>query len=1066
MSEPDIFRSQEYTRLNMLGRGNARAVWTDNQDFHGQMDEVRVWQGERTKEQIQANMHSRLSGNEPGLITLLNFDDPDNPGRNAANATAHAELKGTAKTMPAELPKAENLGGGTLFVSFAGTVRDSDGKLRTNATVTVLSGAYELAAGTTDANGRFDFPGRVPSAASVDLRVTSGDLSVWLLDQKSGTGASDLNLTLAPGSTIRGRVRAFDDSGIRNVVVQLLDADAPEPLGAPASLPARQSTGNTPAGMPAVPGNAATAAGENLSTPGLRGAVWTDASGQYEFKHVRPGKLKVRIHLPDRHLYHPETLTVNPGASRTADFQIPPFRKGKWRHFTTASGLPSTAVNGLQFTPDGMLWLATAGGLASFDGRDFSRVSREDGLLDNSVHALLLAKDGTLWCGTEKGVSQIDPMHGRIIRSHPTGTNGLAAGRLFGIAQGPDGRLWFRTSQGLSYYSSGRFEAVPGIDLLNSIDKLSEGSAIAVDPAGVIWTLTEGLGLNRLEGTNVTRIGTSEGLQSGIQDSLHIAPDGVLWMQDQNANLGTGGRVSRIKDGRILALPNHEGGPLSVTVIHTTASGEMWFGGQDGSLFRFNLSKHTFVSLGGESDGPIGVVSKIIDGPDGALWCATSGGLYRYEETTFSDFSTAYGLPHNQASEIHRTTDGSIWFVRAGGSNPTQQYLARLDPEQIESTKSPFRRMTAADGLKPDPMWAVAPDRQSGLWVGGQGGHGVQYYDPAADQRGEPAFRSPPAMQLEKLRLVLQTDLRIDTKGRFWISKWTGGLWWLPFDQVEKSDPVITRIADLQNTANELYEDVTGAIWVFPNTRIAPVKGVSRIRFDSNGSHTVDYYTAEKTEGALPSDDVNSMHDGADGQIYVGTDNGLARFDRTTGKFTRVETASDQAVPSGRVGRIVRGSDDVLWFATDSGVYRYDYVLWTRLDKEDGLIDRTANALALDRQGAAWIGPTTGSRATGPPREARSSRGSPCRQMESIEPASPFHPWPPAGTRRLSSKPLTFAPLPTSGFTATAFSPDVLKLRHPRKRKAGSRPRCAAGLIGTPRRRASTPSSSRASIVT
>ena len=710
--------------------------------------------------------------------------------------------------------------------------------------------------------------------------------------------------------------------------------------------------------MPALPGSAAlsrdaaTGEVENFSTPGLRGTVWTDASGKFEFTQVRPGKLKVRIHLPDRRLYHPETLTVIPGSALTAEFQIPPFRKGKWQHFTPANGLPSSQVFDLRFARDGMLWLATAGGLASFDGRDFTRLSRESGLLDNSVYSLAQAQDGTLWCGTAKGVSQIDPVRGRVIGSHRSGTNGLAAGRVFGVAQGPGGTLWIRTREGLSRYASGRFEAVPGIDRLDQTWGQSKSSALVVEPAGIVWTVTEGLGLNRVEGTNVTRIGKPEGLQSGTHDSLHIAPDGALWMQD---GWNSAGLVSRIKDGRITALPRREIGPGNVLAIHATRSGEILFGGFDGELIRFDLRRHTVTVLGGESDSPTGNIWKIAEGPDGALWCATSGGLYRYEEAAFSDFTPADGLPHAEANHIHRTTDGSIWFIRNQGSE-----LARLDPEKISSTKNPFRRMTAADGLKHDRVLAAAADSQGGLWVGGVGGDAVDYYDPAAEQRGEPPFRSPPAMQVPQLRTFVQTGLRIDTKGRFWISEWSDGLWWLPFNQVEKPDPIVTRIEDLPNTASDLYEDVTGAIWVFPKMSFAPVKGVSRIRFDAKGGHTVDYYTEETTAGGLPSDLVTCLQDWADGQLYVGTDNGLARFDRATGKFTRVETASDQAVPAGSIRKIVQGSDDVLWFATDSGVYRYDYVLWTRLDKEDGLIDGAARGLALDRQGAAWIGTDSG----------------------------------------------------------------------------------------------------------
>ena len=54
----------------------------------------------------------------------------------------------------------------------------------------------------------------------------------------------------------------------------------------------------------------------------------------------------------------------------------------------------------LLFTPDGMLWLASRGGLIRFDGREFTRYTRQEGLPDNSAFCLLLAKDGSLWVGT------------------------------------------------------------------------------------------------------------------------------------------------------------------------------------------------------------------------------------------------------------------------------------------------------------------------------------------------------------------------------------------------------------------------------------------------------------------------------------------------------------------------------------------------------------------------------------------------------------------------------------------------------------------------------------------
>lgn len=62
-----------------LARGThaylGRSSWVDNDPFHGALDEVRLWSVARTGEQIALDMDRRLTGTEPGLQALWNFDD-------------------------------------------------------------------------------------------------------------------------------------------------------------------------------------------------------------------------------------------------------------------------------------------------------------------------------------------------------------------------------------------------------------------------------------------------------------------------------------------------------------------------------------------------------------------------------------------------------------------------------------------------------------------------------------------------------------------------------------------------------------------------------------------------------------------------------------------------------------------------------------------------------------------------------------------------------------------------------------------------------------------------------
>jgi len=85
----DILVSQ----TNLLGRGLVQNP-TDR-DFHGEMDELRVWNHRRTSGQIREFMFKRLTGKEKGLAHLWNFDD--GTARDVSPSAQHGKLMGNAR---------------------------------------------------------------------------------------------------------------------------------------------------------------------------------------------------------------------------------------------------------------------------------------------------------------------------------------------------------------------------------------------------------------------------------------------------------------------------------------------------------------------------------------------------------------------------------------------------------------------------------------------------------------------------------------------------------------------------------------------------------------------------------------------------------------------------------------------------------------------------------------------------------------------------------------------------------------------------------------------------------
>src|SRR5206468_2304850 len=83
----------------------------------------------------------------------------------------------------------------------------------------------------------------------------------------------------------------------------------------------------------------------------------------------------------------------------------PPPNLNQWGAVTLFHGLPSDRVHAIAQTADGVMWFATDGGLAKYDGRRTQAITA-DGLPQGRVLALKLDDDGALWIGTESGAAR------------------------------------------------------------------------------------------------------------------------------------------------------------------------------------------------------------------------------------------------------------------------------------------------------------------------------------------------------------------------------------------------------------------------------------------------------------------------------------------------------------------------------------------------------------------------------------------------------------------------------------------------------------------------------------
>src|SRR5689334_9301337 len=110
--------------------------------------------------------------------------------------------------------------------------------------------------------------------------------------------------------------------------------------------------------------------------------------------------------------------------------------------------------------------------------------------------------------------------------------------------------------------------------------------------------------------------------------------------------------------------------------------------------------------------------------------------------------------------------------------------------------------------------------------------------------------------------------------------------------------------------------------------------------------------TSWTEEHGLPQDTIRAIAQTTDGYLWLGTDEGLARFDGY--EFT-VFNKRDGDLPADSVAALAAAGDGVLWVGTSNGLTRYSQKQFHTFTTRDGLPDNDITELMVDRGGAVWM---------------------------------------------------------------------------------------------------------------
>jgi signal transduction histidine kinase/ligand-binding sensor domain-containing protein len=102
----------------------------------------------------------------------------------------------------------------------------------------------------------------------------------------------------------------------------------------------------------------------------------------------------------------------------------------------------------------------------------------------------------------------------------------------------------------------------------------------------------------------------------------------------------------------------------------------------------------------------------------------------------------------------------------------------------------------------------------------------------------------------------------------------------------------------------------------------------------------------------LPQDTVRAITQTSNGYLWLGTDEGLARFDGY--EFTTFDKAHGQ-LPANSIAALAAAADGSLWIGTPNGLVEYRNQRFRTYTTRDGLPDNSITSLYVDHEGALWL---------------------------------------------------------------------------------------------------------------
>lgn len=622
---------------------------------------------------------------------------------------------------------------------------------------------------------------------------------------------------------------------------------------------------------------------------------------------------------------------------------------------TIEAGLSQSNVLSIAQDSMGFMWFGTKDGLNRYDSQQFEvfrHLENDPNSLSSSqiISSLLTDTKGNLWVGTQNGLNKYVSETKCFIRfqNDPKNKKSLSNNTVRSIYEDREGNIWIGTENGLNkLIGNGNFERFfckgsLGVGLVNAAI-----NTIYQDSKNVLWVGTK-IGLATLNfskrkykfityfhDSNNPKTPISNDITSIVEDLNHN-----IWLGHHFKGLDLYDRANNSFTHINSINKDNRFSSNNIRKILIANDGLLWIATLNG-IGIYNPVNHQFTNNIHNPEGPTSLnqnsIYSLFQDRDGSIWVGTYfGGINVYHPNAMS--FTIYrqniyknSLSSNNINSIVEDQNHNLWIGTGGDgldfyNRKTGQFT------NLKSDKN---------SISSNLIKSIAIDQNQNLWIVTYNG-GVDFYDLKSKKIKNYKLNKD---NLQEVNRAIY--LTIDNKNRIWVATRGNGLFLFM--------PKTNQFKALQNSKSEfkfdpdnisyLFQDQNKTLWVATDNGLFYLKDGS-IRFKSLKSLNIPFLN-----------NINCINQSKDGIIWFGSNNeGIASYNLRNNslKFFTI----NNGLPSNNIASILEDSDQNLWISTDKGLARMYDNKFSIYNINDGLPSNIFNyhSSLLDSKGNLFFG--------------------------------------------------------------------------------------------------------------